>query len=131
MRAVVAECDVLLTQLEIPVPTATAAARQARTGGATVMVNASPAGENSRRWPGWRPTPTWSSSMRPRRANGVAANHMVVTRGAPGVPYAGDTENFGLPAPAVEAVDTTGAGDVFAGVLAANWPRPVAIRCER
>jgi ribokinase len=27
-----------------------------------------------------------------------------------------------VPAPKVAPVDTTGAGDVFAGVLAANWP---------
>jgi ribokinase len=33
------------------------------------------------------------------------------------------TERFGVPAPRVGrfAVDTTGAGDVFAGVLAAGW----------
>ena len=41
-RGVIAACDVLLTQLEIPVPTVLAAARQARSAGAVVMVNASP-----------------------------------------------------------------------------------------
>jgi ribokinase len=123
-RDVVAGCDVLLTQLEIPVPTAVAAAREARSAGMVVMVNASPAGREpgslaelaatadvvianeaeARQWP-WRPT------------------HFVVTMGARGARYVGADGEFAVPAPRVKAVDTTGAGDVFAGVLAANWPR--------
>ncbi len=123
VRAVVADCDVLLTQLEIPVAAALAAAREARAAGAVVMVNASPAGQDpsalaelagltdvvianeseADEWP-WRPT------------------HFVVTLGARGARYAGADGEFAVPAPAVEAVDTTGAGDVFAGVLAASWP---------
>lgn len=123
-REVIAGCDVLLTQLEIPVPTALAAAREARSAEAAVIVNASPAGRldgglaelaaaadvvianeaEAERWP-WRPT------------------HLVVTLGARGARYSGVDGEFGVPAPAVTAVDTAGAGDVFAGVLAANWPR--------
>jgi ribokinase len=121
--AVVTDCDVLLTQLEIPVPAATAAARAARSAGAVVIVNASPAGqdqglleelatvadvvvvneEEAAQWP-WRPT------------------HLVVTLGARGARYVGADGEYTVPAPKVRAVDTTGAGDVFAGVLAANWP---------
>jgi ribokinase len=124
VRAVVADCDVLLTQLEIPVATAVAAAREARAAGAVVMVNASPAGQDQDRlaelggiadvvianeaeadeWP-WQPT------------------HFVVTLGARGARYVGADGEFEIPAPAVDATDTTGAGDVFAGVLAAHWPR--------
>ncbi len=123
VRAVVADCDVLLTQLEIPVATAVAAAREARFAGAVVMVNASPAGQDpsalaelatlaevvianeseADEWP-WQPS------------------HFVVTLGARGARYIGADGELLVPAPAVEAVDTTGAGDVFAGVLAANWP---------
>ena len=55
-------------------------------------------------WP-WRPT------------------HLVITLGARGARYVGEAGEFAVPAPAVTAVDTTGAGDVFAGVLAASWPR--------
>jgi ribokinase len=114
---------VLLTQLEIPVATAATAAREARSAGAVVMVNASPAGQDqdwltelayladvvianepeAHEWP-WQPT------------------HFVVTLGARGARYIGADGELLVPAPAVEAVDTTGAGDVFAGVLAANWP---------
>lgn len=47
--------------------------------------------------------------------------HLVITRGDSRASYLGDGERFDVPAPAVEAVDTTGAGDVFAGVLAVHW----------
>ncbi|ORW25527.1 ribokinase [Mycobacterium palustre] len=122
-REVVAGCDVLLTQLEIPVPVAVAAAREARSAGAVVIVNASPAGRD--------PGPL---SELARAADVVIANeaeaaewpwpstHLVVTMGARGARYVGADGEFTVAAPAVEAVDTTGAGDVFAGVLAANWP---------
>ena len=122
-RAVISDCDVLLTQLEIPVATATSAARQARSSGAVVIVNASPAGQNHA-----------ALAELATVADVVIANeaeaddwkwrpvHLVVTRGAHGVRYAGADGEFDVAAPAVQAVDTTGAGDVFAGVLAASWP---------
>jgi ribokinase len=132
VRAVVTNCDVLLTQLEIPVTTAVAAARQARATGAVVMVNASPAGQdqsslaelaaiadvviaNESEADGWRWRPT----------------HFVVTLGARGARYIGADGEFGVSAPAVAAVDATGAGDVFAGVLAANWPRDPGSPAQR
>jgi ribokinase len=131
-REVIAACDVLLTQLEIPVMTAVAAAREARAAAAIVVVNASPAGQDrssleelaavadvvianeaeADEWP-WRPT------------------HLVVTLGARGASYLGIDGQFAVPAPEVEPVDTTGAGDVFAGVLAANWPRNPGSPAER
>ena len=46
-RTVIADCDVLLTQLEIPVHTALAAAQHARSAGAVVIVNASPGGQDT------------------------------------------------------------------------------------
>jgi ribokinase len=132
VRSVIAGCDVLLTQLEIPVAAAVAAAREARSAGAVVMVNASPAGQDrsslaelaavadvvianaaeADEWP-WRPT------------------HLVTTLGARGARCVSADDEFWVPAPAVKAVDTTGAGDVFAGVLAANWPHKQGSRAER
>jgi ribokinase len=47
--------------------------------------------------------------------------HRVTTRGARGAGYVGDGAELTVAAPAVDALDTSGAGDVFAGVLAADW----------
>ena len=132
VRAVIADCDVLLTQLEIPVAAAVVAAREASSAGAVVMVNASPAGQEqsllaelaavadvvianeaeANEW-SWQPT------------------HLVITLGARGARYVGADGELRVAAPAVEPVDTTGAGDVFAGVLAANWPRNSGSPAER
>lgn len=122
LRDLIAGCEVLLMQLEIPTGTALAAARIARDAGATVMLNASPAGADpadlarlaevtdvvivneseAQRW-------TWP------------VPHLVVTLGAEGAVHRSAGTETRVPAPAVEAVDTTGAGDVFAGVLATGW----------
>jgi ribokinase len=121
-QAIIADCQVLLLQLEIPVATAVAAARVARAAGVTVIVNASPAGadpaeltdlaaatdvvvvneDEDEHW-------TWPVEYR------------VVTRGAQGARYIHAGAAVDVASPAVQAVDTSGAGDVFAGVLAAEW----------
>ena len=123
VRAVIADCDALLLQLEIPVVTAVVAARVARSAGAVVIVNASPASAKRH-----------DVAELADLADVVVVNesearewhwpvpHLVITRGARGASYVGTDDRFDVPAPAVEAVDTTGAGDVFAGVLAAAWP---------
>ena len=122
IHAVIADSDVVLLQLEIPIATAIAAARVARAAGTTVIVNASPAGA--------RPHDLLALS---ELADVVVVNeaearewhwpvpHLVITRGKRGASYLGEDERFDMPAPRVTPVDTTGAGDVFAGVLAAGW----------
>lgn len=122
VRAVIADSDVVLLQLEIPIATAIAAAQVASAADAVVIVNASPTG-----------APPHELLALSQSADVVVVNeteagewhwpvpHLVITRGARGASYLGDGERFSVPAPAVRAVDTTGAGDVFAGVLAAHW----------
>ena len=123
VQAVIADSDVMLLQLEIPIATVIAAARVARAAGTTVIVNASPSGA--------RPHDLLALS---ELADVVVVNeeearewhwpvaHLVITRGRRGASYLGEDERFDVPAPRVTPLDTAGAGDVFAGVLAAGWP---------
>ncbi|QNI07823.1 ribokinase [Mycobacterium kubicae] len=116
-------CDVLLTQLEIAVSTALAAAQQARSAGAVVMVNASPVAQAHAQLADLAALADVVIANEAEAAQwSWRAPHFVTTLGARGARYTGVDGAFTVAAPAVSAVDTTGAGDVFAGVLAAHWP---------
>ena len=122
LRGLVAGCDVLLLQLEIPVAVATAAAREAHSAGATVILNASPSGGDEVELAQLAELTDVLVVNETEDAHWVwPVPHRVTTRGAHGAGYVGDGAEFTVPAPVVEALDTSGAGDVFAGVLAAGW----------
>lgn len=128
-RALIADAQVLLVQLEIPVATATAAARVARAAGATVIVNVSPIGGDVTELAGLMDVAVVNETESARFEHRVP--HRVVTLGARGARYTGADGTVEVPAPVVDAVDTSGAGDVFAGVLAAEWPLGIAHALRR
>lgn len=119
--AVVAHSGVLLLQLESPLPTVIAAARTARSAGVTVVLNAAP----------FRPLPgdlvdaldvlvvnEGEAAALPEAVQRVVPA-LVVTRGADGVAIRDrNGAETTIAARPVRAVDTTGAGDAFCGVLA-------------
>jgi ribokinase len=122
LRRVVADSDVLLLQLEIPVATATAAAREAHSAGVTVILNASPSGGDEAQLAQLAEVTDVLVVNETEAAHWVwPVPHRVTTLGARGASYTGGGAEFTVPAPVVDALDTSGAGDVFAGVLAAGW----------
>ncbi len=118
--------SVTLLQLEIPLPTVTDAVKA--TGG-TVILNAAPA----------RPLPdgllngvdvlvvnrseleTLAGDSDPAAAARLPVPSTVVTMGAEGAAVATGDAVVVFPAPEVDVVDTTGAGDAFCGALAAAF----------
>lgn len=121
-HAAITAADMVLLQLEIPAATAIAAARLARAAGAVVMLNASPGGTAAHHLLALSELADVVVVNEPEAAEWHwPVKHLVITRGSRGASYVGDGERYDVPAPMVRAVDTTGAGDVFAGVLAAGW----------
>jgi ribokinase len=108
-------CDVLLLQLEVPFDVAARAAALAHDHGALVVLNAAPAGcldapidvlvVNETEAASWPEGPSPSGPAR-----------MVTTLGAQGS-VSGDLH---VPAFAIEAVDTTAAGDAYCATLAVS-----------
>lgn len=141
-RLAIADADVLMAQLEIPLETVAEAARAARRAGTRVLLNCAPA----------CPLPAdllstvdllvvnegEAAVLAGDAVDPVAAlldrvPAVVTTLGARGATYADrDGARHSVPAPRVAAVDTTGAGDAFAGAFAVAWaegrPVPEALR---
>ena len=122
---------VLLTCFEVPISAVTAAVQAARRIGLQAIVNPAPA----QPLPvglleaGVILTPNADELLAMTGAEDLdagistlisaGADAVVVTLGAAGALLAQGTRRRSIPAVAVEAVDTTGAGDTFSGVLAA------------
>ncbi len=128
--------DVVLISLEIPLATAVAAAEWARAGGARVLVDPAPA-------PAVLPAALWHVDvLMPNQGeaahllgHGVADGHeedaarelqargarlAIVKLGGRGLVWSTRERTGRIDAWPIPVVDTTGAGDAFAGALAAN-----------
>ncbi|MBY6540542.1 ribokinase [Rhodococcus sp. BP-349] len=121
--AAVAEADVLLCQLEIPVATVVAAARHARAHDTLVFLNPSPVQPLSDDLVGLVDVAIVNRDEESALGDALGRiPHVVTTLGADGARHRGvDGVVTTHTSPVVDAVDTTGAGDVFAGTLAAAW----------
>lgn len=121
--------DALILQLEVPLAVVAEAARIGREKGARVFFNPSP----------WQPLPAGllknvytlvvnegeaaailgrGATDPPTELLALGVKEVVVTMGSRGVRYAVAGGAREMPAPRVEVVDTTGAGDTFLGALA-------------
>src|SRR5271156_4214733 len=102
LRGLVSDCDVLLLQLEIPVTTVTAAAREAHSAGATVIVNASPSGADPGQLAELAELTDVVVVNEAEAAHWVwPVAHRVITRGAQGATYTGNGQELTITPPAV------------------------------
>lgn len=110
----IASSDILLLQQEVPPEVNETAVRIAKAHGVRVILNPAPAREEDSRLAdsifAVTPNETEAKSISPQKYE-----NCIITLGSKGCLINGETE---IPSIHVNAVDTTGAGDTFNGVLA-------------
>ena len=133
-RAAIESADILLLQLEIPIPAVLKAAKIASEAGAYVVLNPAPMAELPEEiWPcislitpnetelaifsGQTVTDEASASEAVKALQSKGVKDVIVTMGSKGSLICnGEGRDF-VPARRVKAVDTTGAGDTYSGAL--------------
>jgi len=127
--------DSVVLQCEIPVATVLATIAAARAAGTLVILNAAPAVVSlpdqafqvdylvvneleAAALTGIEPKSPAMALEAARQLNARGAKHAIITLGALGCVHSDDSVAEHIPAPQVEAVDTTAAGDAFIGALA-------------
>lgn len=135
--------DTLMVQGEVPFPEVARAAMLARNADASVFWNPAPVAEGDLR-PCFELASTvvvnTSEAVEIANRLGIAGDpesfahqlatpvrSVIVTLGADGVLARTDSARYRFSSPAVEAVDSTGAGDAFCGALAAALDRKVPL----
>ncbi len=130
-------CDGLLMTLGLPVPALLAAARAARAAGIPLIVDATPLRDlpldraftevsllSANRVEAQQLTGV-SATADPekmcRALHSLGAQHAVLKLGPEGAVWSDGTRSGLVAAPAVAAVDPTGAGDAFMAALAVRW----------
>jgi ribokinase len=137
--------SVVLLQLETPLASVQTAARLARQAGARVILNPAPAKplssallrnvsiltpneSEAESMTGIRVTTDASAARAARRLHEQGVETVVITLGARGAFISGDLLSERVAGFPVEAIDTTGAGDVFNGALAVALADGLALR---
>jgi ribokinase len=127
---------VLLMQLEIPVPVATAAAESAREAGLIVILDPAPVTElpdallanvswitpnetETNALTGIDPSDQERAAKAGEALRSRGVERVALKLGPRGCVYVGPEGTISIPSPEVKAVDTVGAGDAFNGALAA------------
>ncbi|NYF10416.1 ribokinase [Leifsonia sp. AK011] len=126
-RAAIAQSDVLLLQLEIPLPTVLEAAIAARTAGTTAILNAAPMAPLSREVLASVDVLVVNEHEAAQLSSESGVGDLtelvptvVVTLGGAGAElHERGAGVVHVPAPSVSVVDSTGAGDTFCGAFAA------------
>ncbi|MET8124941.1 ribokinase [Streptomyces sp. NPDC005065] len=128
--AAIAEADLLLLQLELPLSAVVEGARMAHAQGVRTILTPSPVQPLPDELldtvdlliPNEHEAAALSGKTEPHAAAEILLRHVpevVITLGSKGCLYAArGSETVHFPAPEVTAVDTTGAGDTFVGALA-------------
>ena len=134
IKGFIDECDILLMQLEIPVPAVLEAARIGHEAGKTVVLNPAPAidlpeeifkhislfipNENElEKYSGVKVFDAPSAAKAAKALMDKGVGDIIVTMGSKGSLICQGEETSFVTARKVEAVDTTGAGDCYCGAL--------------